>query len=326
MKKNKILFLFISLIFFSCKSINYLKEENLTNVQNIPFRQSDFPNTSSKFYTIQSVVGKNMNINRNRALLAAKAQLAGEIRTNIYSITDLDLGSEDSIERETFEQRSESITKIFIEKISLVDSDILYDNDTGDYEYWVVYSVELNDISDLNESQLILNPKEYNESLIEEIDENTELVASNETDANVYSTILDAGEQAIRNKIETESKLYLDIPYVWGGNTPNEGFDCSGFVRWVYKKSIDKLISRTTLEHTSDYKDIISKEIDQIKKGDLIYFKTLPDRVISHVGIYLEDGLFIHAPNKNEKVKIEDLSGYWLNNFVGFASALEFIN
>ena len=326
MKKNKILLLSISLLFISCKSINYLKEENLSNVQNIPFRQSDFPNTSSKFYTIQSVVGKNMNINRNRALLAAKAQLAGEIRTNIYSITDLDLGSEDSIEREIFEQRSESITNIFIEKISLVDSEILYDNDTGDYEYWVVYSVELNDISDLNESQLILNPKEYNESLIEEIDENTELVASNETDANIYSTILDAGEQAIRNKIETESKLYLGIPYVWGGNTPNEGFDCSGFVRWVYKKSIDKLLSRTTLEHTSDYKDIISKEIDQIKKGDLIYFKTLPDRVISHVGIYLEDGLFIHAPNRNEKVKIEDLSGYWLNNFVGFASALEFIN
>ena len=80
------------------------------------------------------------------------------------------------------------------------------------------------------------------------------------------------------------------------------------------------------MEHTYDYKDIISKEIDQIKKGDLIYFKTLPDRVISHVGIYIEDGLFIHAPNKNEKVKIEDLSGYWLNNFVGFASALDFIN
>jgi hypothetical protein len=326
MKKNKILLLFISLLFISCKSINYLKEENLSNVQNIPFRQSDFPNTSSKFYTIQSVVGKNMNINRNRALLAAKNQLAGEIRTNIYSISDLDLGAEDSVEREIFKQRSESNTRVFIEKISLVDSEILYDRNTGKYEYWVVYSVELNDISDLNESQLILNPEEYNKSLIEEIDENIELVASNETDANIYSTILDAGEQAIRKKIETESKLYLGIPYVWGGNTPDEGFDCSGFVRWVYKKSIDKLISRTTLEHTSDYKDIISGEIDQIKKGDLIYFKTLPDRVISHVGIYLEDGLFIHAPNKNEKVKIEDLSGYWLNNFVGFASALEFIN
>lgn len=326
MKKNKTLLLFISLIFISCKSINYIKKEGLSNVQNIPFKQSDFPNSTSKFYTIQSVVGVNMNINRNRALLAAKTQLAGEIRTNIYSVSDLDLGAEDSVEREIFKQRSESITRVFIDKISLVDSEILYDRDTGKYEYWVVYSVELNDISDLNESQLILNPEEYNKSLIEEIDVNIELVASNETDANIYSTILNSGEKAIRKKIETESKLYLGIPYVWGGNTPDEGFDCSGFVRWVYKKSIDKLISRTTLEHTFDYKDIISKEIDKINKGDLIYFKTLPDRVISHVGIYLEDGLFIHAPNKNEKVKIEDLSGYWLDNFVGYASVLEFIN
>ena len=149
----------------------------------------------------------------------------------------------------------------------------MYDNDTGYYEYWVVYSVELNDITDLNKSQLILNPEEYNNSLKEEIDENTELVASDETSANIYTTIIDAGEQAIRKKIETESKLYLGIPYVWGGNTQKKGSIAQVlFVGFI--KSIDKLISRTTLEHTYDYKDIISKEIDQIKKGDLIYFKT----------------------------------------------------
>jgi len=115
------------------------------------------------------------------------------------------------------------------------------------------------------------------------------------------------------------------VPYVWGGNTPNEGFDCSGFVRWVYKKSIDKILARTTKEHYLKYRDIIFKNVKNSKKGDLIYFKTIPNRNISHVGIYLGENKFIHAPNKNEFIKIEYLSGYWEKSYVWYASTMDFL-
>ena len=123
-----------------------------------------------------------------------------------------------------------------------------------------------------------------------------------------------------------EAKSYTGIPYVWGGNTPEEGFDCSGFVRWVYKKSINALIARTTLEQSHEYKEWIKYDINSPEKGDLIFFKTLPNRKISHVGIYLDDKIFIHAPNKNQTVKLEYLKGYWEKQFVGYVSASNFNN
>ena len=129
-----------------------------------------------------------------------------------------------------------------------------------------------------------------------------------------------------REKIEMEAKSYIGIPYVWGGNSPEEGFDCSGFVRWVYKKSINSLVARTTLEQSQEYKKWIKYDLNSPKKGDLMFFKTLPNRKISHVGIYLSDKIFIHAPNKNQTVKLEYLEGYWEKQFVGYVSASNFKN
>ena len=68
--KNLASFISLMLIitsFSSCKSVNYMKEENLSKVKNIPFQEKDYPNTDKEFFTIQNVRGSNMNINRNRA-------------------------------------------------------------------------------------------------------------------------------------------------------------------------------------------------------------------------------------------------------------------
>jgi len=62
------------------------------------------------------------------------------------------------------------------------------------------------------------------------------------------------------------------------------------------------------------------KSTSDLKKGDLIYFKTKENTKVSHVGIYIGNNEFIHAPNKKERVKVSTLKGYWRGKFVGFMS------
>ena len=151
---------FIALIliatsFSSCKSINYMKEENLSKVRNIPFLEKDYPNTDKEFYTIQNVRGSNMNINRNRALMAAKTVLANQIQFGIMSIAEQELSFEDSNQREAFNQKSIAISNLSIAKVTLIDSQILKEKEGVNYDYWVVYKIFLDDVVKvINESDL----------------------------------------------------------------------------------------------------------------------------------------------------------------------------
>ena len=151
---------FIALIlivtsFSSCKSLNYMKEENLSKVRNIPFLEKDYPNTDKEFYTIQNVRGSNMNINRNRALMAAKTVLANQIQFGIMSISEQELSFEDSDQREAFNQKSIAISNLSIAKVTLIDSQILKEKEGVNYDYWVVYKIFLDDVVKvINESDL----------------------------------------------------------------------------------------------------------------------------------------------------------------------------
>tara|TARA_B100000941_G_scaffold243419_1_gene187428 strand:+ start:112 stop:630 length:519 start_codon:yes stop_codon:yes gene_type:complete len=151
---------FIALIliatsFSSCKSLNYMKEENLSKVRNIPFLEKDYPNTDKEFYTIQNVRGSNMNINRNRALMAAKTVLANQIQFGIMSIAEQELSFEDSNQREAFNQKSIAISNLSIAKVTLIDSQILKEKEGVNYDYWVVYKIFLDDVVKvINESDL----------------------------------------------------------------------------------------------------------------------------------------------------------------------------
>jgi len=120
-----------------------------------------------------------------------------------------------------------------------------------------------------------------------------------------------------RDKIVGEANKYIGVPYLWGGNTPN-AFDCSGLVQWVIKKSYGINIPRTTNLQYTTWKNNMVKSTSDLKKGDLIYFKTKENTKVSHVGIYIGDNEFIHAPNKKERVKVSTLKGYWRGKFVGF--------
>ncbi len=128
-----------------------------------------------------------------------------------------------------------------------------------------------------------------------------------------------------RSRIVIESKKYIGIPYIWGGDDPT-GFDCSGYVQWVVKKTHNKLIPRTTSLQYKKWRNIFSYDLKKIKIGDIIYFQTKQSSSVSHVGIFLGANSFIHAPNRKSHVKIAKLEGYWKSKIVGYVDILRVIN
>ena len=106
----------------------------------------------------------------------------------------------------------------------------------------------------------------------------------------------------------------LGVPYKRGGSSESSGFDCSGFVRHLYEKSVGQLLPRRAEEQARST-EVIERE--ELKPGDLVFFNT-KRRAFSHVGMYVGDGKFIHAPRAGKSVKIEDMrSAYWQKRFNG---------
>lgn len=105
-----------------------------------------------------------------------------------------------------------------------------------------------------------------------------------------------------------------ETPYRYGGNTPDDGFDCSGFVRYVFKQSAGLQLPRTSHEMGREGTPV---QPDQLLPGDLVFFNTL-HKPYSHVGIYIGDNRFVHAPKAGKTVTITDLRGdYWQNRYNG---------
>ena len=120
-----------------------------------------------------------------------------------------------------------------------------------------------------------------------------------------------------RDKVTNEVIKYIGVPYMWGGDNPS-AFDCSGLVQWTIKKTHNILIPRTTKLQYNKWSTFFIYDLFKIKPGDIVYFKTYSSNPVSHVGIYVGDNSFIHAPNQNENVMISKIDGYWRNTFVGF--------
>ena len=117
--------------------------------------------------------------------------------------------------------------------------------------------------------------------------------------------------QGIRQKIITTAKTYIGVPYVWGGSAPS-GFDCSGFVQYVFKAH------GITLPRTSKQQWTVGTLISKssLQPGDLVFFET-GGSGISHLGIYIGDGQFIHA-SSSKGVMISSLSNsYWAGAYYG---------
>jgi len=115
-------------------------------------------------------------------------------------------------------------------------------------------------------------------------------------------------------KLTAYAKSLLGVPYKYGGNSPNTGFDCSGYVGHVFKK-----MAGVSLPHNS--RQIsghgIRVKSAQLREGDLVFFDT-NNKPYSHVGIYLGDDSFIHAPSNGGEVRVEDMNmNYWNKHYNG---------
>ncbi len=111
-----------------------------------------------------------------------------------------------------------------------------------------------------------------------------------------------------------ETLSYLGVPYRRGGDHPSEGFDCSGLVRHVVNKVLDLELPRRAEEMSRLGQRV---ERSDLRPGDLVFFNTLR-RPFSHVGIYLGDGRFVHAPSSGGVVRVERMDlPYWRTRYNG---------
>jgi cell wall-associated NlpC family hydrolase len=109
---------------------------------------------------------------------------------------------------------------------------------------------------------------------------------------------------------------FLGVPYRRGGQSAEEGFDCSGFTRHIFELSVGLVLPRRADEQ-ANVPTLYKVQRDELKPGDLVFFNTLR-RTFSHVGIYVGDGKFIHAPRSGAKVRVEDMrEAYWAKRFTG---------
>ncbi len=107
---------------------------------------------------------------------------------------------------------------------------------------------------------------------------------------------------------------FLGVPYRRGGSNADTGFDCSGFVRTIFEQAKGLALPRRANEQAAATEVIDKKDL---QPGDLVFFNTMR-RAFSHVGIYVGDGKFIHAPRSGATVRVEDMSGsYWQRRFNG---------
>lgn len=116
------------------------------------------------------------------------------------------------------------------------------------------------------------------------------------------------------SELAMQAMSMLGINYKRGGNTPENGLDCSGLVRYVYKEAWGTNLPRTSLEISRVGETVKTQDL---QPGDLVFFNTLR-RGFSHVGIYLGEHKFIHSPASGGQVRIESMDiSYWKKRFNG---------
>jgi hypothetical protein len=140
-------------------------------------------------------------------------------------------------------------------------------------------------------------------------DDNTAAALAAETPANYASPADDAVGDMLLQAISL-----LGVAYRFGGSSPNTGLDCSGFIQYVFKKSLKVNLPRTAAEMAQ-----VGRAVDksELMPGDLVFFNTRGFSY-SHVGIYLGNGKFIHAPRTGKNIEVTTLNqAYWMARYNG---------
>ena len=123
----------------------------------------------------------------------------------------------------------------------------------------------------------------------------------------------------IRQALLAQANQHLGTPYKFGGQSPTEGFDCSGLTSYIYRTSNGINLPRTAAEQAQATRTI---SFEQLRPGDLIFFRT-SGAGINHVGIYVGNNNFIHAASGGGRVTVDNLDrSYWQQRFAKFGSVL----
>jgi len=109
------------------------------------------------------------------------------------------------------------------------------------------------------------------------------------------------------------AQQHIGLPYIWGGEDPNRGFDCSGLVKFTFEEF------NITLPHRADlqFNYGVTVKREELQPGDIVFFST-GGYPIGHVGIYAGNDQFIHAPRRGKPIQINSLSdGWYSQRYVG---------
>lgn len=138
--------------------------------------------------------------------------------------------------------------------------------------------------------------------------------ATTQRDVPAPSKKLENFSSEAMNDLAIYAMSLAETPYQYGGNSPETGFDCSGFVNHVFLKSLGWKLPRTSLEMSQVGEPL--KE-DQLHPGDLVFFNT-QQQPYSHVGIYVGESRFVHAPKTGKAIVIASMrESYWQNRYNG---------
>lgn len=126
-------------------------------------------------------------------------------------------------------------------------------------------------------------------------------------------------DPAAANSVLMRALSLVGTPYRYGGNTPEAGFDCSGLVAYVYRDMLDRALPRTSADLARIGHALAAT---QVAAGDLVVFG--PAGRANHVGIYVGEGRFVHAPSSGGTVRLDRVDGpYWRDAFLGGRRVLQ---
>lgn len=142
------------------------------------------------------------------------------------------------------------------------------------------------------------------------------LLANYDTSSAANGSVV--GTAADNGKVQSllrRAMTLLGTPYRWGGSNPDSGFDCSGLVGYVFRSALGIELPRVSREMAHDDNAELINDRTALAAGDLVFFGRKGR--VDHVGIYVGDGRFLHAPSSGKDVRVDTLlSGYWGNKFM----------
>lgn len=305
----RIIILLFLFSFCSCNSIKFTQKDKIPELE-LPFSKFDYPVNEKSLFVIVSAKGDyNLSTLKSELTLNALASISQRVEYLIEAHNKINIRNTN--EFSDVESASKTLIKsnIFINKISIVDTKLLKFDDLS-YEYWGVYKIDLKDVVTIlksNDPEINLKDDFYKGI----IDKEFKLEAKKQKNTKILTE-----NKSLGSLVVNEAKKYIGVPYVWGGDNPSKGFDCSGYVQWVINESINILLPRTSYQQSLFLSEHQRTSFEKIIPGDILFFNTSGGTDISHVGIAIGDFKFIHAPNKNSNIKIDNLDGYWKEKLV----------